>query len=186
MMKSVYVCVILLSSTKFTISRGFNLFPILGKIQDGGQDGDHCLWPHRPPAGPPPIKYTSSCWDYQRLPLKAKSFRNTATYQKIWEGVQSTPPSCTTVGVWICVYVQGLRAFLILLHPNLCLQDFRDIFSPCVPPVFSLAMQTAQSIAVYKFSSVQISETDFGVTARAFLRYTPITVATQLGGYVAT
>ena len=34
---------------------------ILGKIQDGGQDGDHCLWRHRPPEALPPIKYTSSC-----------------------------------------------------------------------------------------------------------------------------
>ena len=47
-------------------------FPILGKILDGGQDGDHCLWHHRPPAGPPPIKYTSSFWDYQRLSTEGK------------------------------------------------------------------------------------------------------------------
>ena len=42
------------------------------------------------------------------FPLKAKSFRNTATYPKLWGGV---PPS-TTVGVWICVYVQGLMKSL--------------------------------------------------------------------------
>ena len=30
-------------------------FLILGKIQDGGQDGDHCWWCHRPPAAPPPM-----------------------------------------------------------------------------------------------------------------------------------
>ena len=35
-------------------------FLILGKIQDGGQDGDH--WSrHSPPAAPSFIKYTSSC-----------------------------------------------------------------------------------------------------------------------------
>jgi len=34
---------------------------IIGKIQDGGQEGDHCWGLHRPPAAPPPIKYTSSC-----------------------------------------------------------------------------------------------------------------------------
>ena len=33
------------------------------------------------------------------FPLKVKSFRNTATYQKLRGGVPSTPPSCTTVGV---------------------------------------------------------------------------------------
>ena len=31
-------------------------FLILGKIQDGSQDGDHCWWRHRSPAAPPPLK----------------------------------------------------------------------------------------------------------------------------------
>ena len=47
-------------------------FPILGKIQDCGQDGDHCWWRHRPPAAPPPTKYTSSCEEDQRLSTKGK------------------------------------------------------------------------------------------------------------------
>ena len=44
------------------------------------------------------------------FPVKAKSFRNTATYQKLWGGVPSTPSplSCTMVGLWFCVYVRGL------------------------------------------------------------------------------
>ena len=52
------------------------------------------------------------------FPLKAKWFRNTATYQKLWGGVPSTPSPCTTVGVWICVYVR------LLINPN---QHFMDL-----------------------------------------------------------
>ena len=42
-----------------------------------------------------PHPYTSPC-----CPLKAKSFRNTAAYQKLWERVPLTPlvPPCTTWG----------------------------------------------------------------------------------------
>ena len=47
-------------------------FPILGKIQGGGQDGDHCWWRHRPAAAPPPIKHTPSCYEDQRLSTKGK------------------------------------------------------------------------------------------------------------------
>ena len=47
-------------------------FLLLGKIQDGGQDGYHCWWGHRPPAAPLPIKYTSPCWEEQRLSTKGK------------------------------------------------------------------------------------------------------------------
>ena len=87
-------------------------FLILGKMQDCGQDGDHCWWRHRPPAAPPPIKYIKKI---KSFPLKVKSFRNSGTYQKLRRGVSSTthlpPPPltpCTKVGVWICVYVRGL------------------------------------------------------------------------------
>ena len=53
------------------------------------------------------------------FPLKVKSFQNTATYQKFRGGAPSNPPPppplCTTVGVWICVYVRGLmlKSFLL-------------------------------------------------------------------------
>ena len=43
-------------------------FLILGKIQVG----DHCWWCHRPPASPPPIKYTSCCWADQTLSTEGK------------------------------------------------------------------------------------------------------------------
>ena len=57
-----------------------------GKIQDRRQDGDLCWWRHRPPAAPPSIKYTFSCWEVQRIP-------------PLYHG-----------GVWICVYVRGLNS----------------------------------------------------------------------------
>ena len=44
------------------------------------------------PAAPLPIKYTSTCQEDQRLSLKAKSFQNTATYQKLLGAVPSPPP----------------------------------------------------------------------------------------------
>ena len=101
-MQSAYLCVIFhVKHKKLPFLAIFlTWFLTLGKIQDGGQNGDHCWWRDRPPAAPLPIKYTSSCWEDQRLSTKAKSFRNTATYQKHWRGVPSSPPSLvTTVGV---------------------------------------------------------------------------------------
>ena len=45
--------------------------------------------------------------------VTAKSFWNTATYQDLrWRVPSTSPPTCTTVGVWICIYVRGLSCFL--------------------------------------------------------------------------
>ena len=55
----------------------------------------------------------------QRLSTKGRTFRNTATYQKLRGGVPSTPSPCTTVGVWICVYVR------LLINPNQHFMDFQ-------------------------------------------------------------
>ena len=61
--------------------------------------GDHCCWRHRAPAAPPPIKYTS-LRKIKGFPLKAKVFRNTATYQKtLGRGSINTHPPGITVGV---------------------------------------------------------------------------------------
>ena len=80
-------------------------FLILGKIQDG----DHCWWRHRPPAAPPPIKYTSSCWEDQSLSTEGKIVWKYGNISKILRsGSINQQPPCTTVGVWICVYVRGL------------------------------------------------------------------------------
>ena len=105
-------------SAKIVYSYCFWLNLIFDKIQDGCQDGDHVWRRHRPPIAPPPIKYTSSCRkNIKGFPLKAKSFRNTAMYQKLKDGFnQPPPPPCTTVGVWLCVYVRRL------MHPSIALK----------------------------------------------------------------
>ena len=79
------------------------------------------------------------------FPLKVKSFRNTATYQKLRGGVPSTPPlpPCTTVGVWIYVYVRGLSKV-----PSLgCMDTFWNYTfwislksDPCVFPLLSVVL----------------------------------------------
>ena len=72
-MQSAYLCVIFHVKHKNSpFLAVLTWFLILGKIQDGGQDGDHCWWRHRPPAAPPPIKYTSSCREDQRLSTEGK------------------------------------------------------------------------------------------------------------------
>ena len=59
MMQSNYLWVIFhVKCKKLLILTVFTLFLNLDKIQDGGQDGDHVWWRQRPPAAPPPIKYT--------------------------------------------------------------------------------------------------------------------------------
>ena len=73
MIQSAYLLVILhVEHKKLPFTAILTWFLILGKIQDGGQEGDHSWWRHRPPAAPPPIKYTSSCWENQRLFVKDK------------------------------------------------------------------------------------------------------------------
>ena len=65
---SAYLCVFHMFSTQeFPFIAVFTRFLILGKIQDRGQDCDHCWWRHRPPAAPSPIKHTSSCWENWKI-----------------------------------------------------------------------------------------------------------------------
>ena len=53
------------------------------------------------------------------FPPKAKSFWNIATYQKPKEGsITPPPPPCTTVWVWLCVYVRGLISRNIIKKTN--------------------------------------------------------------------
>jgi len=83
MMQSNDWCVILhVKRRKILTVTVFTWFLILDKIQDGDHD--------RPPAAPPPIKYTASLEMIKGFPLKAKSSRNIATYQKPreWGGGQ--------------------------------------------------------------------------------------------------
>ena len=118
MIQSVYLCVILHVKHKNSpFIAILTWFLILGKIQDGGQDGDNFGRRHRPPTAPPTTKCTYSCWEDQRLSTEGKSFRNAAKYQKLLGGVPSSTPAtppppplhvCTAVGVSSWVYVRGL------------------------------------------------------------------------------
>ena len=85
-------------------------FLILVKIQDSGQDDDHCWWRHRPPAASSPTKYTSSCWEGQRLSTDGKIVSKYCNISKtLGRGSINPPFPCTTVGLWICAYVRGLN-----------------------------------------------------------------------------
>ena len=55
-----------------------------------------------------PYNITDLVEKIKGFPLKAKSFRNTATSQKLLEGVPSTPSPLYSVGINICVYVREL------------------------------------------------------------------------------
>ena len=60
--KVIYLCVIFpVKRKRLPFLTVLTWFIVIVKMQDGGQDGDHCWWRHRPPATPPPIKYTSFC-----------------------------------------------------------------------------------------------------------------------------
>ena len=107
MMQSAYLYVILhIKHKKLPFIAVLTWFLILCKIQDG----DRCWWRHRPPAAPPPIKYTSPCREDQRLSTEAKIVSKYCNISKTLGRGSNTPPPppCTTVG-WICLYVRGLN-----------------------------------------------------------------------------
>ena len=74
------MCYFTCQAQKLPILAVFTSFLILCKIKDGGQDGDHLLRRHRPPAEPPPIKYTSPCREDQRLSIEG-NLRETGFHQ---------------------------------------------------------------------------------------------------------
>ena len=109
-MQSAYLCVIFhLKHKNLLFLAVLTWFLVLGKIQDGY----HRYWRHRPPAGPPPIKYTSSYREDQRLSTEGNIYRFKILQhiKNSGEGFHQPLPPCTTVGVWICVYVRGLIKF---------------------------------------------------------------------------
>ena len=79
--KCLFMCYFTCHAQKISFIAVLIWFHVLGKVEDGGQGGDHCCWRYRAPATPPPIKYTS-LRKIKGFPLKAKVFRNTATCQK--------------------------------------------------------------------------------------------------------
>ena len=106
MMQSNYLCVIFhVKCKKLLILTVFTLFLNLDKIQDGGQDGDHVWWRQRPPAAPPPIKYTKE--EDPRLSTQGKIVAKNCNISNTQGGEAPSTPPCTMVGVWIFLYVRG-------------------------------------------------------------------------------
>ena len=104
-MQSNYLCVVLLvKRKKLLIVTVFTCFLVLEKIQDG----DHVWWRHRPPAVPPRIKYTSSYKEGQKLSTEGKIEISGGGGENSINPNLSPPPYCSTVRVWLCVYVRGL------------------------------------------------------------------------------
>ena len=89
MIQSIYLCVILqVKHKKLPFIAMLSWFLILDKIQDG----DHCWWRQRTLAAPPPTYNIPNLVEkIKGFPLQAKSFRNTATYQKLWGGFRQSP-----------------------------------------------------------------------------------------------
>ena len=128
--QSVQLCQIYFTWIALTIF-SFRCFFTNGKIQDGGQYFRHIGWHHWPPA-PQPIIYSSSCKAHQRLSTRGK-----ISPKYLRGGVPSTPPPapCTTVGVWLCLYV---RRLILLLRNLLCFHNNSAIF-PRIKLHFSYA-----------------------------------------------
>ena len=97
--QSAYLFFFISSTKKSPFLPVFTWFLILGKIQDGA----HCWWRHR---ALPPIKYTSSCREDQRLFAEGKIFSKYCNISKTLGGSIRRPPLRTMVGVWICMYVR--------------------------------------------------------------------------------
>ena len=92
-MQNAYLCVIIhVKHKKIPFLAVLTWFLILGKIQDGCQDGDHCWWRHIPPAAQPPMNIPHLVKKIRGFPLKVKLFQNIATYPKLRGGAPSTPP----------------------------------------------------------------------------------------------
>ena len=96
MIRSAYFCVTLhVRHRKLPFIAILTWFLILGKIQDG----DHCWWRHRPPAAPPPIKYTSSCWEDQRFSTEGKIVSKYCNISKTLGSGSIPPPPLLVPGL---------------------------------------------------------------------------------------
>ena len=101
--RSAYFCVTLhVRHRKLPFIAILTWFLILVKIQDGSQDNDHIIlfcWRQKPPAAPPPIKYTSSCSEDQRFSTEGKIVSKYCNISKtLGRGSINSPhPPCTRV-----------------------------------------------------------------------------------------
>ena len=125
-------------STSTSILAVLTVFLTLGKIQDGGQDGDHVWWRHRPPSAPPPIKHASCCREDQRLSTNAKiSSKHYNISETLGKGSINPPPACTKVGQEP-INAPGWGYDFNLSFPSPC--DFFTL-SPDREPVYRLPQE---------------------------------------------
>ena len=104
--KCLFMCYFSCKAKKKLFPAVLTWFLILGKIHDG----DHCWWRHRAPVAPPPIKYTLSCKEDQRLPTESKIVSKYCNRSKTRGRGFHSPP---LVPRWryVCMYVRGLIKF---------------------------------------------------------------------------
>ena len=171
-MQSNYLCVILdVKHEKQLILKLFNWFLILGKISPRWRPRwDHVLWRHKPPAAPPTTKYTSPCREDQRLFTEGKIVSKYCNVSKnLGEGFHQTtppPPKCTTVGVWLWVYVRGLINQSVQKTQTLTVMERRYLYScTCIPKLFFVLskISTAWKFIYLEFCILHIK--------RFFLRF---------------
>ena len=136
MMESVYLCIILhVKNKKWSFIEVLTWFIILGKIKNGSQNGDHCWCRHRPPAAPPPIKCTLSCWEEQRLSTEGKIVWKYCNISKTAGRGSITPPPLPPLplyhsGGMNCVYVRGLRrrlSFMVEGHEDVSVWEMKGV-----------------------------------------------------------
>ena len=101
-------CHILHVQHQFPIFNVFWQFLIFDKIKDGAQNGGHLGRHHRLPAAGQSIICTSSCRAHHRLSTKGEIFSKCCNITKKPKGGPWPPGPCTTVGVWFCLFIQGL------------------------------------------------------------------------------
>ena len=162
MMQRNYLCLILhVKRKKLLILTVFTWFLIREKIQDG----DYVWWRHRQPTTPLPIKYTSS-YSLKKIkgfPLKAKSFRNTATHQKLNGGGGSIKPfplyhgGAMTLRVRPRVNKSSKKSIKWTCIENLIVKDFlkvRQVISQDERLLTTLPLEKgSQTILGYWFST---------------------------------
>ena len=116
--ESNYLCVILhVVHKKILILTVLTWFLILDKIQDGSQDSHHVWWRQRPSAAPPPIKYTSSRREDQRLFTEGKIVSKYCNTSKTQGGDSfNSPPLVPLWGFTLLVHlrVNALRLIYVL------------------------------------------------------------------------
>ena len=165
-MQSAYLCVIFhVKHKKLPFLAVYTWFLIPGKIQDGGQDDHHCC----DVAG---LQHRHHPWKIRHLVkkikgflLKVKSFHNTATYQKLEEGVPSPPlyhgggmnlrvrPRVNALNVFLRFYKCWLgcvwRVISYTLFGNVKLRDTKLSF-----PALDVVYVSVSNFISYSYASI--------------------------------